>query len=603
MPRRTRCAHLGAASLSEVTARYVSSVGSCRHFLYGCPVSSADSAPDRAGWRRRLKAVGWALLVAFAILCVGTALRMTITLRNVETPMIDENEVVEQAVAFMGDDRRSYFVKYGPLTMYMLAGIYRVAAALHGITPLEYASRVFLEGAEHYAIARVFTLGWLSVLACAAFASLRRQLGLRPAWLVCALLAFPFVDVLVTGARIDVPQGVFQCLALLALTEVVVRPRWGYWLAAGVCAGLGVATKPLPGLLIAPSFLLASWFAAAQRADGTARAPLARVGATFAAPGLWLAALGGVVCAVAGDPEIYHIQSFIESQRAAVTLHSGNALEARRSIPDTFAMLRVPFIACAALSLVLVAIARDRRALVIVLFVVVYLAAFVGRASRQYFIVAPAAALCILLGYGWARVEALFALRRIERWVRWAWVPIGALVIAVPANAYSQLTLRPHPVIETYAWIKANVPPGSRIFHLGGRAYGTYLVPTDEKLQSRWGDHFDYGRHRYSFLKKAFHLGYQRYVESGQPRYALEVRDEVPRPRSANRNRRWITDGLVRRAREKKQKYIIVAGYRQSDVHDLGYKWFDQAILEKQARGIAIFRVPDEPLEPPTAVR
>jgi hypothetical protein len=586
-----------------MTARNVSSVGSRRHFLYGRPVDTVDSAPERAGWRRWVRPVGGALLVALVITIVGTALRMTITLRNVEVPMIDENEVVEQAVAFMGENKRSYFVKYGPLTMYMLAGIYRVAAALHGITPLEYASRVFLEGAEHYAIARVFTLGWLSVLALVAFWSLRRQLGARPAWLVCALLAFPFIDVLATGARIDIPQGAFQCMALLALTEVVVRPRWGYWVAAGACAGLGVATKPLPGLLIAPSFLLASWFAAAQRADGTVRKPLARLGATFAAPGLWLAALACVVCAVAGDPEIYRLQSFIEGQRAAVALHSGNALEARRSIPDTFSMLRVPFIVCAALSLVLVVFARDPRALVIALFVGVYLGAFVGRASRQYFMVAPAAALCILVGYGWARIEALFAGWRIERWARWAWVPIAALVIAVPARAYSRLTLRPHPVIEIYGWIKANVPPGTRIFHLGGRAYGTYLVPTSEKLQAGWGDHFEYGRYRYTFLKQAFHLGYQRYVESGQPRYALEVRDEVPRPRRLNRTRRWITDGLVRRARDKQQKYIVVSGYRERDVRDLGYKWFDQAILEKQVGSIAVFRVPDEPPAPATAVR
>jgi hypothetical protein len=572
----------------------------CR-FLYCRAVHADDSARERAGWSRPGGYVDSALLVAVAIIVVGTALRMTIALRNVETPMIDENEVVEQAVAFMGPDRHLYFLKYGPLTMYALAAIYRVAAALQGLSPLDYASRVFLEGAEHYAIGRVYTLGWLSLLALVAYLSLRRQLGPRPAWFACALLAVPFLDLLAPGARIDLPQAALQCMALLALTEVITRPRWGYWLAAGTCAGLAVATKPLPGLLIGPCFLLASWFAAARRADGTARAVLPRLGAALAAPGLWLAALACVACAVAGDPELLDLGAFIDSQRAALALHSGNLLEARTGILEIFLILRLPFLACVVASVLLLALGHDRRALIIGLFVVIYVGAFVGRAARTYFMVAPAAALCILLAYGWARAEALLAERPLARWLRWAWLPLALLMIAPLAGPYWQHTRQENSVLETSRWIQANVAPGTRIFHLGRRAYGTYLVSTDEKLQSRWGDHFDYGRDRYAFIREAFHLGYQNYVKSGQPRYAIEVRDETPRARSTNRNKRWLTDSLLRRAREKKQKYIILFGYHEQDVRELGYPWFDQAILEKQMPGVAIFRVPDD--QPATAVR
>jgi hypothetical protein len=566
-------------------------------------VDSRDSVTERAAKGVHVRLSWWELAVALAIVAVGTALRLTIALRNVETPMIDENEVAEQAVAFLGPDRNFYFLKYGPLTMYAIAAIYRVAAALHGITPLEYASRVFFEGTEHYTIARVYTSSWLSVLALVAFFVLRRQLGARPAWLACALLAFPVIDVLAFGARIDAPQAAFQCLALLALTEVVARPRWTAWLAAGACAGLGIATKPLPGLLILPAFLLASWFAAGERPDGSRRATLARLGVTFGAPGLWLAALACVICAVAGNPELIQVQRFIDSQRQAVELHSGDALQARSSIPDTFSSLRWPLLGCAAASALALTALRDRRGLVIVLFIAVYVGAFVGRASRNYFMLAPAGALCLLVGYGWARAEALVAQRPFRRWLAWAWLPLAGVLIALPAIDHWRRRERDNPVLEMSRWVEANVPSGTRIFHLGGRAYGRYLVPTSEKLQSGWGDHFEYGRYRYDFLKEAFHLGYQRWVESGQPRYALEVREERARPRRANFNKRWITDGLVRRAREKKQKYIILTGYREHDVFELGYKWFDQAILEKQVRGMAIFRVPDEAPAPAAPVR
>jgi len=555
------------------------------------------------GWPRRWTPDTWATLGALTLVALGTLLRMAVVIRHSETPMIDENEVVEQAVAFMGPDLHFYFLKYGPLTMYVLSGIYRVAAALHGLTSLEYASRVFFDGAEHYAIARIYTLAWLEVLALAAFFFLRRQVGRAPALLVCALLAFPFVEVVSRGARIDVPQAAFQGLALLALGEACAGPRSRYWLMAGACTGLAIATKPLPGLLIAPSFVLASWFAAAQRPDGSPRPLLSRLGATLAGRGLWLAALAAVLVAVLGNPALIDLQQFIQSQREAVALHSGNALPARNSITETFLMLHPQFLVIAALAAICCLIARDRRALVIGLFVAVYVGAFAGRASRSYFMVAPAAALCLLVGYGLARVQGWLGARPLSRWFEWIWVPLAAGLVFGPAQVLIERGQGPNLIVEAVRWIHANVPANTRLFHLGGKPYGSYLVTNDEKLQGRWGDHFEYGRYKYRFLREAFHLAFDNYAKSGRPSYRIEVRDEPPRPRQTKKNKRWITDGLLRRAREKKQAYIIIAGYRELDVRDLGYTWFGEAVLEQQFGNIAIFRVPDAPpLSAPASV-
>jgi hypothetical protein len=547
------------------------------------------------GWPGRWTRDTWATLAALTLVVAGTLLRMSVAVRRSDAPMIDENEVVEQAVAFMGPDLRFHFMKYGPLTMYVLSGIYRVVAALHGMTSLEYATRVFFDGAEHYAIARIYTLAWLEVLALAAFFFLRRQVGRAPALLVCALLALPFIEVLATGARIDVPQAAFQGLTLLALGEACSGPRSRYWLMAGACTGLAIATKPLPGLLIAPSFVLASWFAAAERPDGSPRPLFSRLGATLAGRGMWLAALAAVLLAVLGNPAFIDIREFVQSQREAVALHSGNALAARSAITDTFLLLRPQFLATAALAAACCLAARDRRALLIVLFVAVYVAAFVGRASRNYFMVAPAAALCLLVGYGFARIQGWLGARPLSRGFAWLWVPLAVALTFSPARAIVARSEGPHSVTDATRWFHANVPAGTRVFHLGGRPYGKYLVTTDEKEQGRWGDHFEYGRHKYRYMRDAFHLAYEEYVKSGQPRYRIEVRDERPQPRHANKNKRWVTDGLLRRAREKKQKYIIIHGYRERDVRQLGYTWFDEAVLEQQFDNIAIFRVPDAP--------
>lgn len=545
------------------------------------------------GWPRRWTPDAWATLAALTLVALGTLLRMSVAVRHSLTPMIDENEVVEQAVAFMGPDLHFYFLKYGPLTMYVLSGIYRVAAALHGMTRLEYASLVFFDGAEHYAIARIYTLAWLEVLALAAFFMLRRQVGRAPALLVCALLAFPFLEVLAQGARIDVPQAAFQGLGLLALGEACAGHRSRYWLMAGACAGLAIATKPLPGLLLGPSFLLASWFASAQGPDGSPRPLLARLGATFAGRGLWLAALAAVLLAVLGNPALIDLGEFIQSQREAVALHSGHALPARTGIATTFLLLHPQFLLLAALAATCCFVARDERALLIGLFVAVYVGAFVGRAARTYFMLAPAAALCLLVGHGLGRVQGWLGARPLSRWFEWLWAPLAVALVFGPARTIIWRSAGPNLMLEAVGWVHANVPAGTRLFHLGRKPYGPYLVSNDRKLQGAWGDHFEYGRTNYRFLREAFYLAFDNYAKSGSPVYRIEVRDEPPRPRSTKQNPRWVTDGLLRRAREKKQKYIIIAGYRERDVRELGYTWFDGAVLEQQYGDISIFRVPD----------
>lgn len=572
--------------------------------------SVSDGVSERARW-----ANAWPTIAALVILTAGACLRLTIAVRHSADPAIDENEVVEQAAAFLGPDLTHHFLKYGPLTMYVLSGIYRIAAWLHGQTNLEYASRVFFEGAEHYTIARIYTYGWLSVLALAAFIVLRRQLGNAPALLACTLLSFPFVEILLDGARIDTPQAAFQGLALLALTEVVSpsartggreSSRLGYWLAAGCCAGLAFASKPLPGLLIAPAFPVASWLAAGQSVDGRARSLPARLGAAIASKGLWLAALACIVCGVAGDPAVLDLRHFIQSQTNAVALHSGHATVARTAISVTFGKLQTPFLAAVAVSAAVLALAREPRAAVIATFVIVYVSAFVGRANRLYFMVAPAAALCLFVGYGWAELSQRLARLSWPRsavlapWARWAWVPLAVLVVQGPARGCWRHSLRVSPTVEITRWIEANVPAGTRLFHLGRRPLGTYLMSTSEKVQASWGDHFQYDRHRYRFFREAFHLAYANYVKSGKPRYAIEVHGQPIFPRSANRNRRWVTDGLVKHARQKRQKYIVIAGHRRKEVHELGYRWLDQAKLELQFGGVAIFSVPDEAKAPLT---
>jgi hypothetical protein len=580
-----------------------------------------DQERENAPLHRRRPFWAWrsfstTTLAALLIFLVGTSLRLWIAARNVSTPLIDENEVVEQAVAFMGPDHRHFFLKYGPLTMYVLAGIYRIAAWLHGSTALEHASRVFFEGDEFYLIARFYLVGWLSILALAAFASFRRHFGAGPALLVLGLLAFPLLELLAPGARIDLAQAAFQCLALLALGEAITSGRLAHWIFAGVCAGLAVATKPLPGLLLAPCFLAASWFRARLAPDGSSRHWLRRLGAALGSRGLWLSALAVAVCALLGNPEMLDLSRFVSSQREAIELHSGNTLQARRDIDAIFLRLGLPFVGAGLASAALAVAFREPRALLPLLFIVVYVAAFYGRAATSYFMVAPAAAACLMIGHAWVTVGALAERKLAQRvarrgrpppsggWQRvtpWAWAPLWVLLAALPLGSLYELARRPNLTEQAEQWIYANVPSGTRLFWVGWRPSGPRLVASNEKVQARWGDHFDYGRDNYAFLKQAFHLGFERYIQSDKPRYALSVHDDVPYSRASKRTPRRITDGLLEEARKKQIAYIILAGYREAHWRDLGYRWFGAATLAAEFGKTAIFEVLAQAPAPPTS--
>jgi dolichyl-phosphate-mannose-protein mannosyltransferase len=554
--------------------------------------------PEQSPAPRRSLAVLWrehaVTIAGLALVLVGAALRLLVAANELSAPLIDENEVVEQAVAFMGGDLEQQFVKYGPLTMYVLAGVYRVVAAVRGLSVLDYASRVFLHGEEHYFIARALTSLSLSALALVAFFQFRRTLGPRAALVAAALLGLPCVDVLVTGARIDMPQAAFQGLSLLALGAAAVSGSRRAWLGAGVAAGLAIASKPLPGLLIAPCFPLASWFAV-QQVAGEPRRWAARLGRALAHPGLWMAALAALVTTLIGDPALLNLGEFVESQRAAVALHSSGPLSSGPSIITSFGLLGLPLCALLLASFALVLAKGEPPARIVALFLAVYLAVFWGR-SRHYFLVAAAVAACLLVGHGVATAERLLArgAERASLWFRRA-VPALALVLVLPPLVRLEArTARPSAAREARDWIYANVPSGTRLYYVGWRGAGPPLVAHTAGVQAEFGDHFGYGREHYAFLKRAFERGYADYASSSAPRYVIAQHHQKPVARSSKKMPRSITDGLVKTARAQKRQYIIVAGYEQADVQALGYTWFNQAVLEREFGKIAIFRVPDE---------
>lgn len=517
---------------------------------------------------------------------------MLMAANDTESPHGEESAIVQQALALMGGSLQFHSLQDGALTTYVLLGSYRIMAFLHGLTPLDYAARAFFDGQEHYFLARVGTATSLSVLALVAFRSFHRQLGAAPALLVASLLGLPFLERLAPGARIDIPQAAFQGAALLALAGAISEPRLRHWVVAGACAGFAIATHTLPGLLVMPCFLLASFFASAQTGGGTARNGLGRLRATVFGPGLWLAMLAAAACAAVGNPALLDARQVLEDQAKAIAEPSGPLDWATRSVAASFEALELPFQVSLAASVVFALVKRDRRALLVLSFILIYSAALWDRTAHDH-MVAAAVASCLSIGYGFAAlIPRAGASRSLHRWARWSWLPV-ALALVAPAFAVlwpgatrvSDRTL-------ARRWIHRNVPSGTGIFQVGACSDGPRLVAANLEDQEQLGGYFAQGRRRDAFLDEAFRRAHAAYVGSGRPIYSLQVHDRTPRAASSSAMQRWVTDSLVKRARRRKQRYIVLSGYAEQDVRSLGYRWFAEAVLRQQFRSIAIFEVP-----------
>jgi hypothetical protein len=582
---------------------------------------------------RKASAWGTATLLCCA---VGFYLRWLNAHTNLEIPSVDENDVVQQAVAFMGGEWQYRQFGYGAFPMYCLAALYHAAGALHGLTGFQYAMRVFYDGGEHYLLARFFCGACSLPLAIASYRFVAPRFGRAGAALGACLLSWPCVELLTRGTvRVDVVQAACQVGSVLFLARAVDSKSWRPWLGAGVLAGLGLASKPLPGLLVAPCFLAASWFAAVQETEaaretssrdwkGHLRAIGVRCVRTLFRPALWVAGVVAVASQFLANPTSLELRAFIASQLETSAYYSGSQAPGSHLTPfQALYDLQWPFCTAAALSVLLLVFVPDLRARVIALFPLVYMTAFWGRPTRIYYMVAPAMALCIVIGIGagillcrlgWdapagAETPHVPAAGRAASVVRNAalsalfCLALAAGVIWTPAWALEARRVDIDTAALARHWIYENIPSGTALFHYGRYPAGPHLVASSWKEEARWADFFDYGRNDYKFYRDAARQAYEEYRRAGRPWYEIEGHQARPDPVSAS-SKTWLTRSLAKHARDNHQQYIILAGYRLDDYRLLGYRWFDQVELAQQYAGEAILRVlPEPPKEeqPPAA--
>jgi hypothetical protein len=304
------------------------------------------------------------------------------------------------------------------------------------------------------------------------------------------------------------------------------------------------------------------------------------------------------------------VRAFVASQFETAAFYSSTTAPGAHLTPfEAFEVLGRPFCIAAALSVSLLPFVRDARARLLGLFPLVYVTAFWGRPVRAYYMAAPAAGWCVLIGaclgivlcgLGWdaptaePTASAAAASPSLRAQILSGTIGLGALLLVAwaPSSTLDEDRRFVSNATRARNWLYEHVPSGTRLFHYGDFIHGPRLVTSSWKAESQCADFFDYGRRSYHFYRSAAKEAYADYRSQGRPWYTIDSFGRFPEP-ARKVSKHWLTRSLAARARRYGQEYIILAGFGMGgDYRRLGYSWFDQVELAQQFDNIAIFRVP-----------
>lgn len=169
---------------------------------------------------------------------------------------IDENDITEYAIGYLGGDWNPHWHGYGATYSYVVAIFLKIAALFTSGGINAQTQQYFEDPTLHYALTRLVSLISHLGMGIVSFLIAKRFVRREVAYFALFLGLFPFTDLL-TGnffiSRIDSLMGLFQCLGIYQLILWVQRGKIKHGVIAAAFFGFGLATKPLPGLLALPA--------------------------------------------------------------------------------------------------------------------------------------------------------------------------------------------------------------------------------------------------------------------------------------------------------------------------------------------------------------
>ena len=497
-------------------------------------ISDPDFEEPATALRHRLASIVVVLLfVAFSIL-----LRELLWERDLPYYSIDENDVVEPSLAFLLGDMDPHWFKYGPLFSYLLSAAFKIFQWIlfaAGWEPAEFLHAAFFNQQMFYIFGRAFHSLVIFGIAAAMYAFARRFFG-KPASIAALFFGMaPLLDLNTEFTiRVDTLQGLLSILAIYAISKTIDNPQSNCSrILAGIAAGLNIASKPLPGLLLLPALFLGHYWSSLHSSGTTVPRTLpARLIATLSNKGLWLTLSALAVAAIAANPySAIRFPSFLTEQIGVFfnKADQGGVLSGYdiRWLIDIWGL---PLVCACAASLFIVFSRTARPMKLLACYVLTFFGVFALFKVRTYWYNAMLPAALLLCAEGVGKIAESFRLRVALPPALMAGTL--ALLLTLPPWVESIGQARsawvPAPQVQRRAdyaaqeWIEANIPSGSSILAVGYYAVELPRLLADSPAsQAVWGEYFMYGRDENKPWVNAFLHAYSRERASGRPVYKI----------------------------------------------------------------------------------
>jgi hypothetical protein len=473
---------------------------------------------------------------------------------------IDENEIVEFAVGFLGGDFDPHWYKYGPLYAYLLSVIYALQSVFSAIPFNEFVESIFFNPTRFYYTARLVNTLINITIALFTYRLAKKYFTRQVALITLALAVFPFFDSLVNYTiRVDTLLALWTILALFYLVKVQQEAGLKNYILAAVFWGLGLATKPLPALLLLPTAFMAHWLSvephasdSGKKARGKGRgsdktAKYKDKSATekfinaLINPAFYVFIISGVGISIVGNPySLINFNDFKREQVQAVQSEGGRHFIAGWDISRFFTNLGYVFTLLAVVVVLYYLYKSVRQKnymhLVLLSYPLFFWLAFSRGAAREYFYVPLIPVLIIFI----ARflVEISEKLGRHSEYGRQSIILTGlVLILLQPGQALLSRTWNlnragdyrlKHTALAGKKWIEENISYASKILLYGYYANLPHLVDREPQRQAQIGEYFMYFRWKNKFLTDHFMQAHANYLKSRRPVYdLLNIRDNL----------------------------------------------------------------------------
>ena len=486
------------------------------------------SHTDNHMFRSQLKSFEHKLLLAsFLLLSLSLIPRYYDILRFLPDYSIDENDIVERAVGFMGGDLTVYWHRYGPLYSYLLAAVYTAQSAFDPRDFASFVQDVFFAPTKFYYTARFFSSSLNILLAFLTYGIARKYYTQKIAAIAFFLAVFPFVDRLTDfgityfTVRIDSLLAVWSMATLFFALRITVSGTLKDYLFAGVFFGLGFATKPLPALLILPTIFLAHVLSFQKNHDlstsstETQRAFFPALTRSFQSWNIYFFMLCSLFSCIIFYPSfLIDFPEFLSQQLNIILTDGSRDFLPGWDLSRFFHPLGHTFTFAAVIALgyclAQAIVQKDSRELVLLSYPLVFWFAFSIGAARDYFYI-PIIPVCIIcIAKGLSDMSNLAALKRFSH----VWIALCLLLLLLqPAVSIAKRSFQlntlgndisQHTTLAGKKWIEQNFPLRTPLLLYGYYPFLPRIVDFRREAQAQYGEYFMYYRGKNQFLQEQF---------------------------------------------------------------------------------------------------